>query len=74
VPFLEDSLIESLLLAVTRVTTLQNKVEKTNATGFFFERDGHPNAAGHAVAARSLEPAIRAALGTVTGAQHATRP
>jgi len=39
VPFLEDSLIESLLLAVTRVTTLQNKVEKTNATGFFFERD-----------------------------------
>ena len=33
-------MIESLLLAVTRVTTVLNKVEKTNATGFFFERDG----------------------------------
>ena len=33
-------MIESLLLAVTRVTTLLNKKEKTNATGFFFERDG----------------------------------
>jgi S1-C subfamily serine protease len=33
-------LIESLLLAVTRVTTLLNKEQKTNATGFFFERDG----------------------------------
>jgi len=33
-------LIESLLLAVTRVTTVLNKIEKTNATGFFFERDG----------------------------------
>ena len=33
-------MIESLLLAVTRVTTVLNKKEKTNATGFFFERDG----------------------------------
>ncbi len=33
-------MIESLLLAVTRVATLLNKKEKTNATGFFFERDG----------------------------------
>ena len=32
-------MIESLLLAVTRVTTVLNKKEKTNATGFFFERD-----------------------------------
>lgn len=38
-PSWEDSLIESLLLAVTRVTTVLNKKEKTNATGFFFERD-----------------------------------
>ena len=38
--FREDSLIESLLLAVTRVTTVLDKKEKTNATGFFFERDG----------------------------------
>ena len=37
--FLGDKLIESLLLAVTRVTTMLNKVEKTSATGFFFERD-----------------------------------
>ena len=35
----EHSLIESLLVAVTRVTTLLNKERKTNATGFFFERD-----------------------------------
>jgi S1-C subfamily serine protease len=33
-------LIESLLLAVTRVTTLLNRQVQTNATGFFFERDG----------------------------------
>jgi len=32
-------LIESLLLAVTRVTTLLNEEVQTNATGFFFERD-----------------------------------
>ncbi len=36
----ERGLIESLLLAVTRVTTVLNKKEKTNATGFFFEREG----------------------------------
>src|SRR5882672_10820367 len=35
----ENDLIESLLLAVTRVTTVLNEKEKTNATGFFFERD-----------------------------------
>jgi S1-C subfamily serine protease len=33
-------LIESLLLAVTHVTTISGAHEKTNATGFFFERDG----------------------------------
>jgi hypothetical protein len=33
-------LIESLLLAVTRVTTLLDEQVQTNATGFFFERDG----------------------------------
>ena len=33
-------MIESLLLAVTRVTTLLNRQVQTNATGFFFERDG----------------------------------
>ncbi|HKB84274.1 MAG TPA: serine protease [Burkholderiales bacterium] len=33
-------MIEPLLLAVTRVTTVLDKKEKTNATGFFFERDG----------------------------------
>jgi S1-C subfamily serine protease len=33
-------LIESLLLAVTRVTTVLGASEQTNATGFFFERDG----------------------------------
>ena len=38
--FRESRLIESLLLAVTRVTTVLNKKEKTNATGFFFEREG----------------------------------
>ena len=32
-------MIESLLLAVTRVTTLLNRQVQTNATGFFFERD-----------------------------------
>jgi hypothetical protein len=31
--------IESLLLAVTRVTTILAGKDKTNATGFFFERD-----------------------------------
>jgi len=38
-PFREISLIESLLLAVTRITTVLDRKEKTNATGFFFERD-----------------------------------
>ena len=33
-------MIESLLLAVTHLATTLNGVEKTNATGFFFERDG----------------------------------
>jgi S1-C subfamily serine protease len=32
--------IESLLLSVTRVSTLLGAQELTNATGFFFERDG----------------------------------
>jgi len=32
--------IESLLLSVTRVSTLLGKQQLTNATGFFFERDG----------------------------------
>ena len=32
-------MIESLLLAVTHVTTTRNGAELTNATGFFFERD-----------------------------------
>lgn len=32
-------MIESLLLAVTRIATVSNGQEKTNATGFFFERD-----------------------------------
>ena len=32
-------MIESLLLAVTRVTTLLGQRQLTNATGFFFERD-----------------------------------
>ncbi len=32
-------MIESLLLAVTRITTLTGGVVKTNATGFFFERE-----------------------------------
>jgi hypothetical protein len=40
----------------------------------FFARDGHPNAAGHAVAARSLEPALRAALERTADTWHATRP
>jgi hypothetical protein len=33
-------LIESLLLAVTRVSTMLGQAQLTNATGFFFERDG----------------------------------
>ncbi len=33
-------MIESLLLAVTRIATVSEGREKTNATGFFFERDG----------------------------------
>ena len=33
-------MIESLLLSVTRVSTLLGKQQLTNATGFFFERDG----------------------------------
>jgi S1-C subfamily serine protease len=33
-------MIESLLLAVTRIATVKDGREKTNATGFFFERDG----------------------------------
>jgi hypothetical protein len=32
--------VESLLLAVTRVTTMIGQHHLTNATGFFFERDG----------------------------------
>ncbi len=32
-------LIESLLLAVTRISTLIGGEVKSNATGFFFERD-----------------------------------
>jgi len=34
------AVIESLLLAVTRVTTMLGERVLTNATGFFFERDG----------------------------------
>lgn len=33
-------MIEALLIAVTRVVTLQGERPLTNATGFFFERDG----------------------------------
>jgi len=33
-------MIESLLLAVTRVTTMSGQKALTSATGFFFERDG----------------------------------
>ncbi len=33
-------MIEALLLAVTRVTTIVEDKERSNATGFFFERDG----------------------------------
>jgi len=33
-------MVESLLLAVTRVTTMFGPQHLTNATGFFFERDG----------------------------------
>ena len=33
-------MIESLLLAVTRVSTMSGERPLTNATGFFFERDG----------------------------------
>jgi hypothetical protein len=33
-------MIESLLLAVTRVSTMSGERQLTNATGFFFERDG----------------------------------
>ncbi|MET0225061.1 MAG: serine protease [Dokdonella sp.] len=33
-------MIESLLLAVTRISTFQGERGLTNATGFFFERDG----------------------------------
>ena len=33
-------MIESLLLAVTRVSTLRGETSLTNATGFFFEQDG----------------------------------
>ncbi|MEO8164402.1 MAG: serine protease [Betaproteobacteria bacterium] len=51
-------MIEALLLAVTRVTTVAAETELTNATGFFFERDGrlflvsarhvmHDEASGH---------------------------
>ena len=32
-------MIEALLLAVTRITTIAGGSEKSNATGFFFERD-----------------------------------
>lgn len=33
-------MIESLLLSVTRVSTFFGQQQLTNATGFFFERDG----------------------------------
>ena len=33
-------MIESLLLAVTRVSTMLGAKQLTNATGFFFEREG----------------------------------
>src|SRR6185369_5289488 len=33
-------MIESLLLAVTRVTTMSGQKALTSATGFFFEQDG----------------------------------
>ena len=33
-------MIESLLLSVTRVSTLLGEQQLTSATGFFFERDG----------------------------------
>src|SRR5579859_7884886 len=39
VSFPEDQLIEALLLAVTRITTIAGGKVKSNATGFFFERD-----------------------------------
>jgi hypothetical protein len=35
-----STVIESLLLAVTRVSTMSGERQLTNATGFFFERDG----------------------------------
>jgi hypothetical protein len=34
-------MIESLLLTATRVITFQQQRQLTNASGFFFERDGH---------------------------------
>jgi len=34
-------MIEPLLLAATRVLTFKQKRRLTNASGFFFERDGH---------------------------------
>jgi len=39
-PLPASAMIESLLLAVTRVTTHSAGKPPTNATGFFFERDG----------------------------------
>lgn len=43
-------MIEALLLAVTRITTIAQGKEKSNATGFFFERDGRL----HLVSARHV--------------------
>jgi S1-C subfamily serine protease len=33
-------MVEALLLAVTRITTITGQKSRSNATGFFFERDG----------------------------------
>jgi hypothetical protein len=35
-----DTMVESLLLAATRVLTFEQQRPLTNASGFFFERDG----------------------------------
>ena len=35
-------MIESLLLAATRVLTFEQQQPLTNASGFFFEREGRP--------------------------------
>jgi hypothetical protein len=38
---------------------------RSAAGPLFFEHDGHPNAAGHALAAQALEPPVRALLDAV---------